>query len=114
MRRFGWIVTIPLTAIIILFAVMNRQEVALDLWPLPWDVSAPLFMLALGMILLGFLIGIAAMWFSGARQRRQNRQLRRDLDAAKSEIHALRNRVHDPRVPGTAVAVPQTRLPPAA
>jgi uncharacterized integral membrane protein len=114
MRRFGWVVTIPLTAIIILFAVMNRQEVALNLWPLPWDLSAPLFMLALGMVVLGFLIGVAAMWFSGAKLRRYNRHLRRDLDAAKSEIYAARHRAPEPRMPDKAVTVTQTRLPPAA
>jgi uncharacterized integral membrane protein len=114
MRRFGWIVTVPLTAIIILFAVMNRQQVALNLWPLPWDLSAPLFMLALGMILFGFLIGIAAMWFSGAKQRRENRQLKRDLDAAKSDLYGLRHRAQDTRPSSNAVTVTQTRLPPAA
>jgi uncharacterized integral membrane protein len=115
MRRFGWIVTIPLTVIVLVFAIDNRQPVDLELWPLPWAVPpVPLFALTLVLILLGFAIGIAAMWFSGAKQRRQNRQLKRDLDAAKSEIYTLRNRAHDPRPQGTSVTVTQTRLPPAA
>jgi uncharacterized integral membrane protein len=115
MRRLGWIVTIPLTVIVLLFAVDNRQPVELELWPLPWAVPAiPLFALALVLILLGFVIGALAMWFSGAKLRRQNRQLRRDLDAAKSELYGLRNRAPEPRSQGNAVTVTQTHLPPAA
>jgi len=52
MRRFAWIVTLPIIAIVTVFAVMNRQEVALDLWPLPWDFAVPVFLLTLLLILL--------------------------------------------------------------
>jgi uncharacterized integral membrane protein len=112
MRRFGWIVGIPVIVIVAVFAVMNRQSVTLDLWPLPWEASAPLFMLTLGTILFGFLFGCLVMWVSGSKHRRRLRETRRDLDAARSELHVARQRPPEPR--GTAVVVQQNRLPPAA
>ena len=112
MRRFAWIVTLPIIAIVTIFAVMNRQDVALNLWPLPWDIAAPLFLLTLMLVLFGFLFGVLVMWFSGAKQRRQLRNVKRDLDEARIELHTLR-RQGPARPTGTAVATTQTRLPAA-
>ena len=114
MRRFAWIVTLPLIAIVTVFAVMNRQDVALDLWPLPWEFATPVFLLTLLLILFGFVFGVLVMWFTGAKQRRQLRQAKRDLDAAKMELHTLRRQPSQPRSAGTALATTQTHLPPAA
>jgi uncharacterized integral membrane protein len=112
MRRFAWIVTLPIIAIVTIFAVMNRQEVALNLWPLPWDFVVPVFLLTLLLILFGFCFGVLVMYLSGARQRRQLRAAKRDLDEAKMELHTLR-RAPPPqqRATGTALATTQTRLP---
>ena len=117
MRRFAWIVTLPLIAIVAVFAVDNRQAIELELWPLPWALPAiPLYLLTLGLVLFGFILGVAVMWFTGARLRRQHRGLKRDLDEAKVELHMLRRQApqSQPRRPGTALATTQTNLPPAA
>ena len=113
MRRFAWIVTLPIIAIVTVFAVMNRQDVALNLWPLPWDFAVPLFLLTLLLILFGFCFGVLVMWFSGAKLRRQLRIAKRDLDEAKTELHTLRRQPPQARATGTALATTQTRLPAA-
>jgi uncharacterized membrane-anchored protein YhcB (DUF1043 family) len=92
---------------------MNRQDVALNLWPLPWDFAVPLFLLTLLLILFGFCFGVLVMWFSGAKQRRQLRHVKRDLDEAKTELHTLRRNPPQARATGTALATTQTRLPAA-
>jgi uncharacterized integral membrane protein len=112
MRRFAWIVTLPISVIVVVFAVMNRQQVELDVWPLPWNISAPLFLFTLGLVLFGFLLGVVVMWFSGTKQRRRLRALKRELEDARIDLHELRRR--PPAPTGTAVAVAQNRLPPAA
>jgi hypothetical protein len=93
---------------------MNRQDVAINLWPLPWEFATPVFLLTLLLILFGFVFGVLVMWFSGTKQRRQLRRTRRELDEAKTELHTLRRRQPQPRSTGTAIAPAQTRLPPAA
>lgn len=113
MRRFAWIVTLPLIAIVALFAVDNRQAIELDLWPLPWALPpVPLFLLTLLLMLFGFVLGVLVMWFTGAKHRRHLRQTRRELDEARMELHTSRRQGPQPR--GTALATTQTRLPPAA
>ena len=113
MRRFGWIVSIPVIIVVALFAVDNRQAVEIELWPLPWALPpVPVFVLILGAILFGFLFGCLVMWLTHGKQRRRLRDTRRDLDAARSELHVVRQRPAAPT--GTAVTIAQNRLPPAA
>jgi uncharacterized integral membrane protein len=114
MRRFGWIVSIPVIIVVALFAVNNRQGVEIELWPLPWAPKPiPVFMLVLIAILFGFLFGCLVMWLTGAKQRRRLRDTRRDLDATRSELHVMK-RQRPAAATGTAVTVSQNRLPPAA
>ena len=114
MRRFGWIVSIPVIIIVAVFAVDNRQDVTLEFWPLPWALPwpVPVYLLTLGAVVFGFLFGCLVMWLTGARHRRRLREARRDLDAARSELHVVKQRPAAPT--GTAVTLSQNRLPPAA
>ena len=57
MRPLFWVFALLVAALLALFAVSNRAGVALSLWPLPFLVDAPLYLIALGGALLGFLAG---------------------------------------------------------
>jgi uncharacterized integral membrane protein len=103
MRRFTWIISLPITIVIVLFAVMNRELVTLNLWPLPWDLAAPLYLLTLGCILFGFLVGLLVMWLSHGSSRRRARELARRVDAQANELNALRRNA--PAGTGTALAI---------
>jgi uncharacterized membrane-anchored protein YhcB (DUF1043 family) len=81
---------------------------------LPWGFAAPVFLLTLLLILFGFCFGALVMWLTGARQRRQLRRVKRELDDARIELHSLRRQAPQSRSAGTALATTQTRLPPAA
>lgn len=86
MKHFSWILTLPLTLVIIVFAVANRHFVPLDLWPFEVAVEAPVFVLVLGSMLIGFLAGALVMWLSGGKQRRQAR-------AARGQVAKLERQV---------------------
>lgn len=108
MNRLVWIITIPVAIIVVLFAVNNSESVALNLWPLPWDIQAPLFLFTLGSIVFGFLFGGLAAWGSGGTTRRKLRQTQHDLAHARDEIAALK------REHGKDLQPPPAALPPAA
>ena len=115
MRRFTWIITLPITILVVLFAVMNRESVTLNLWPLPWDIAAPLYLLTLGCVLFGVLFGLLFMWLSQGGTRRRSRDLSRRVDAQANELNALRRNIQS----STAIATSksdgpsQTLVPPA-
>ena len=113
MSRFAWIVTLPVSIVIVLFAVMNRAPVALNLWPLPWDLpEIPLYLFTLVILLFGFFLGALAMWVSAGKTRKKARALRQELENKAFEINQLK------RDAQAAAAAPrpanQTLLPPAA
>jgi len=64
MRILFWIFVLLVAAALALFAVSNRTGVVLSLWPLPFLVEAPLYLIALGGALLGFLAGELAAWIA--------------------------------------------------
>lgn len=112
MNRFAWIVTVPIALLIILFALMNRQEVSLSLWPLPWDVAAPLFLFTLGAVVFGFFFGALATWLSGGTTRQKLRAANRMLAETRDELaHAKRQQAHAASQPA---ARELSKLPPAA
>ena len=67
MKYVSWFVTLPVTLVVVVFAVSNRTPVEIDLFPLPWQPVLPAYLLVLGSLFLGFLIGAAAAWLEIGR-----------------------------------------------
>ena len=88
MRILFWIFVPFVAAVLALFAVSNRAGVALSLWPLPFLVEAPLYLIALGGALLGFVAGELAAWVAASRRRRELRRQRRHIAALEAELRA--------------------------
>jgi putative membrane protein len=86
--------------------------VTLSLWPLPWEIEAPLFLFTLGTIVFGFLFGAAVTWISGGTTRQKLRAAHRELAHAQDELVALKRQQVSPARPNPANA--PTALPPAA
>jgi uncharacterized integral membrane protein len=89
LRLFGWFISVPVTILVLLVAVMNRLPVTFSLWPLP-DIEAPLFLLVFGAVFIGFLFGALAMWVSGGATRRKLRAARRAAETASVELAQAR------------------------
>ncbi len=110
MKHFSWILTLPLTVVVIVFAVANREFVPLDLWPFEIALQLPVFSLVLGSMLIGFLIGALAMWLSGGKQRRLARAARGRLAKLEREVqrqHDAARAASDARAPLPMVAPPR-------
>jgi uncharacterized integral membrane protein len=88
LRRLSWILTLPITVLAVMFALSNSETVTVALWWL-WTADLPLYLLILGSLLLGFLIGAVVAWVSGAARRRRVRALTAQVRAQADEITAL-------------------------
>ncbi len=91
MRAVYWAVIVAAASLLIPFAVSNRAPVSLGLWPLPFLVYLPLYLLALLLLLAGFVAGAAAAWIAGRRVRRERRHRRRRAETQESELKAARS-----------------------
>ena len=93
MRFVFWLLTLPLLAAIAAFAVTNREAVSLELWPLPFVVTVPVFLVILAAMAVGLAIGALATWLSAGIQRREMRRRGRRIAALESEVQPLRRRI---------------------
>ncbi|WDR07171.1 lipopolysaccharide assembly protein LapA domain-containing protein [Devosia rhodophyticola] len=101
-RIIGWVVLVPLCAVLVIFALANRQLVVLNFNPFVSveqitapGYGVPLFLVLYVVLLVGVLLGGVATWFSQGEHRRRERHWRREATALGSELEAQR------KTPGT-------------
>jgi uncharacterized integral membrane protein len=110
-RKIGAvIILVPLAIVIVAFAVANRQHVTVLLDPFSPERPAasftvPLFLLVIGLLILGVVIGGIATWLSHGRWRRAARRFEREVAELRSELAALRR-------PAGGAAAPDAAKPP--
>jgi lipopolysaccharide assembly protein A len=90
--RAGFLV---IAVVLILFAVSNRETVAVGFWPLPFLADVPLYLLCFLSLAIGSLIGVAIAWMAGHRTRRELRARRRRIDALERELMATQSQFED-------------------
>jgi lipopolysaccharide assembly protein A len=95
LRAVYWAVIVVTSSLLIAFAVSNRAAVSLGLWPLPFLIDLPLYLLALLLLLAGFVVGAATAWIAGRRVRRELRRRRRRAEALESELKAARSELEN-------------------
>ncbi len=85
MRYLSFVITVPVTIVVVTFAINNRGSVVLDPWPLDGAITLPAFVVTLVPFLVGFIVGGLALWTSAVPQRRRARQERQRLRAFEAE-----------------------------
>ena len=108
MRILSRAVFLVLAISLILFAVSNRETVSVGFWPLPFLADLPLYLLCFLSLLIGALIGVAAAWIAGHRNRRELSARRRRIEALERELMATQSRLEDHSAPARA-QLPATR-----
>lgn len=102
MRHLSWIVTFPVTLVVVVFAVTNRAEVTVRFWPFPWSIELPVWLLVLGSLLAGFLLGGLATWLASGPRRRRARQTAERARALARQLAELKRQ----QAATTATAAP--------
>lgn len=95
----GWLVLVPLCALLVLFALANRQLVSVNINPFmaPQDSDVagygiPLFVVLYVVLLIGVLLGGIASWFAQGAHRRSERHWRREAQHLGQELEAQRRK----------------------
>ncbi|MEM7044792.1 MAG: lipopolysaccharide assembly protein LapA domain-containing protein [Pseudomonadota bacterium] len=76
--------------IIVAFAVSNRQQVEMALWPLPETITVQLFWVFLFGLVVGALLGGIGAWLGGMSKRRDRRQFRRKAEDLEGQLQTVR------------------------
>ncbi len=99
-KTLSWIVLLPIFAVVVSFALSNREVLTLRLWPTDFELTAPMFLIGLGGLFLGFLWGAVTVWMSAGPTRRRARRetaragaAERDSERLRAEVTALQEKL---------------------
>jgi lipopolysaccharide assembly protein A len=104
LRLIRLLLGVALLLVIIFLAVANRHPVDISFWPLPYELSLPLFVVALLCLILGAVLAGLFSWVTGWSRRMQAyrdhrrvvaleaRERLRQEQAERSEIERQRER----------------------
>lgn len=83
-----------LTALLILFAVVNREFIAISLFPLPYEIALPKFLLAIMCFAAGALVGGILMSSKLHRALRVSHRSHQRAIALENELKSLHSEQH--------------------
>ena len=106
-RFLYWLIAVPLALATAIFAIANRGVVEVSLDPFPYLISVPLYVVALGALTIGVLLGLIVAWPALIRWRSAARHRARSVATLEDELA----RLNRDRAPGTA---PSTAIVPGA
>ncbi len=92
-KLLSWILLTPLVLGLILFAASNRADVVLRLWPFDYELTAPVALVGVGGLFLGFLWGAVMVWISGGVARGRARREAHRAEGAEKEVLRLKTDV---------------------
>jgi uncharacterized integral membrane protein len=88
LRLAKFIVVLLVAIVLLLFAFANRQFVGVSFDPFvagDFAFSLPLFLVLIATLIIGVVIGGAAVWLSQGRFRRAARQSRAEVERLRSQ-----------------------------
>jgi len=88
---FAWLIGLPLAVVATVFAVTNRQDIVLDLWPLPFSLHVAAYLAVLAPLALGLVTGAGLIWLSGAGARLRAHQDRRRAESLERQLAVRKN-----------------------
>lgn len=93
MNWISWILVGVVGTIVAIFAVNNREVIELTLWPSPFVVTLPAYLLILGPFVTGVLLGWVWSWLVAGKTRVRARRAeysakvkQRDLDVLYQKL----------------------------
>lgn len=105
MRIPSWLISLPLAAVAVSFALSNRAVESFTLWPLPIAIDAPVWAGVFVGVALGFALGALAVWGGRLRAGRRARREAARADRAERELAEIKS---------SRAAAPAGPVPPPA
>lgn len=116
------IVLLPIAAVLVGFAVANRESVVVSFNPFDGadparSAAVPLYLLIFGVLIAGVVVGGVAAWLEQGKWRRARSRLAAELRGVRNELeeHRQRAAAREARLlPPTVLPGPVSKRPPAA
>lgn len=86
MRVLTWLLALPIFVAVIVFTLQNRFQVPISFWPFDAEVTMPVSILSLGLLILGFTLGSIVTGFTLFRSQLEARRLRKQVDSLTKQL----------------------------
>jgi uncharacterized integral membrane protein len=96
MKFLSALIGFILAVLALCFALANRQTATINLWPLDMAVEAPVYLLSLGTLFVGLMMGAVVAWLYMIPHRLRARRLHKDVILLNDKIHDLQQTVLAP------------------
>ncbi len=93
MKYISWIITLPITVIVVIFAISNLNNISVAFWPFEGTFSLPLYIAVLTTFVIGFVCGGVVLWFSAGKTRRRARKFEYEAVGLKREVSSLKQQI---------------------
>lgn len=91
---FRFTVFIIVASAAIYFAVLNRADTPFIWSPLEAPLTLPVFLIGLGGVGIGFIMGALYVWFNTGKLRTEKRALKKELNNLKKDLEQKRKELH--------------------
>lgn len=85
-----WLFLLVLTALLVLFAVVNRHDMLISLYPLPYQLELPVYFFVAFFFLIGFMIAWLFITVRHTGDTLALRKSRKRIEALENELRGLR------------------------
>ncbi|MBI1327550.1 MAG: DUF1049 domain-containing protein [Alphaproteobacteria bacterium] len=86
MKFIFWLISIPLSLCVLLWAIINADYVSFQYLPVLDPVTIPVFSLFLAALGGGFIWGALSVWLLSGKERRERRELKKQLRRLEKEM----------------------------
>ena len=91
-RVVSWLVLFPSGVILVIFSAINRHSVVINFWPLDFVPEVRLYVVILSVLMVGVFCGGFAVWLTGRRLRRRERESRLLVERTRADLRQAKKR----------------------
>lgn len=96
-KILSFIILVPLAIVLVVFCVANREAIGVSLDPIgtlpQLAFQAPLFVLLIGSLILGLLLGGVGTWMTQSHYRAKSARRRREVENLRHEVELSNERL---------------------
>ena len=89
MKFIRRLIAVVVLILLVVFSYANPGAVTVSLYPLPFAAEIPLFLIVIGMLIVGVVVGGIVTWPDMLRHRRLARRRRQRIEALEAKLAAM-------------------------
>lgn len=91
-RLISWLIMVPAAIAVVIFALNNKEPIALNLWPFALVIEMELYLVLTIVLGAGVVLGGVVSWAGGGRLRSELRKQSYAGEVARRELKAEREK----------------------